>query len=91
MRPTLVFQDQAIEPEAFEQRWQRSAAALQAAGVRDGDVVALMLRNSPLAVELMLAARHLGAQWAHRKFKRPPKPGSPTTRPRPARKGRLRQ
>ncbi len=63
MRPTLVFQDCAITPDEFEDRWRRSAAALSAAGVGDGDVVALMMRNSPEAIELMVAARHLGAQW----------------------------
>ena len=63
MRPTLVFQGQTIAPEDFEQRWQRSAAALAAAGVREGDVVALLMRNCPEAIELMLATRHLGALW----------------------------
>lgn len=63
MKPTIVFQGQTLAPEAFEQRWQRSAAALQALGVGDGDVVALMNRNSPEALELILAVRHLGAQW----------------------------
>ena len=63
MRPTLVFQGHTIGPDEFEALWQRSAAALAAAGVGDGDVVALMMRNSPEAIELMVAARHLGAQW----------------------------
>ncbi len=63
MRPTLIFQDQELSPDDFEQRWRRSAAALQAAGVGDGDVVALLMHNSPVALELMIATRHLGAQW----------------------------
>ena len=63
MRPTLVFQGLTTAPDEFERRWLRSAAALAAAGVGDGDVVALMMRNSPQAIELMLATRHLGAQW----------------------------
>lgn len=63
MQPTIVFQSQTITAEAFGQRVMRSAAALKAAGVGDGDVVALLMRNSPEAIELMLAARHLGAQW----------------------------
>ena len=63
MRPTLVFHGQSIDADTFAQRQLRSAAALQAAGVRDGDVVALLLRNCPEAIELMLAVRHLGAQW----------------------------
>jgi long-chain acyl-CoA synthetase len=63
MRPTLVFQGQTLAPDDFEQRWRRSAAALQAAGIGSGDVVALMQRNSPEALELIVAVRHLGAQW----------------------------
>ena len=59
----LQAQRRTITPDDFEQRWRRSAAALQAQGVGDGDVVALLMRNSPQAVELMVATRHLGAQW----------------------------
>ena len=63
MRPTLVFQGQTVAPAIFEQRVLRSAAALQAAGVGSGDVVALMMHNSPEALELTVATRRLGAQW----------------------------
>ncbi len=63
MRPTLLYQDQIITADDFEQRWKQSAAALQNAGVSEGAVVALLMRNSPEAVELMMATRHLGAQW----------------------------
>ena len=63
MRPTIVFKGEVLAPEAFEQRSLRSAAALRSAGVGDGDVVALLMRNSPEAIELMVAVRHLGAQW----------------------------
>ena len=63
MQPTVVFQGQTLSPAVFEARWRRSAAALQAAGVGEDDVVALLMRNSPEAIELMLAVRHLGAQW----------------------------
>jgi long-chain acyl-CoA synthetase len=63
MHPSLVFQGQTLTPVDFEGRWRRSAAALQAAGVGEDDVVALLMRNSPEAIELMLAVRHLGAQW----------------------------
>ena len=63
MRPTIVFKGQLLAPNEFEQRCLRSAAALQAAGVGEGDVVALLMHNSPLAIELMVATRHLGAQW----------------------------
>jgi long-chain acyl-CoA synthetase len=63
MQPTIVFKGETIAPGAFEARCLRSAAALRNAGVGDGDAVALLMRNSPDALELMLAARHLGAQW----------------------------
>ena len=63
MRPTLVYQGQTLHADDVELRWLRSAAALHSAGVREGDVVALLMRNCPEAIELMLATRHLGAQW----------------------------
>jgi long-chain acyl-CoA synthetase len=63
MRPTIVFEGQTLAADAFEQQWRRSATALRAAGVGDGDVVALLMHNGPLALELMIAVRHLGAQW----------------------------
>ncbi len=63
MRPAIHFQGHRTEPEAFFERWQRSAAALKSLGVLEGDVVALMLRNGPLALELTLAARWVGACW----------------------------
>ena len=63
MQPTLIFQGQQLPPDVFEHRWRSSAAALQAAGVGGGDVVALLLHNSPVALELMVATRHLGALW----------------------------
>ena len=63
MKPAIHFQGHRTEPEAFFERWQRSAAALKSLGVREGDVVALMLRNGPLALELTLAARWIGACW----------------------------
>ena len=63
MRPTLVFQGQTIGADDFEARWRRHAGALAAHGIGPGDIVALMMRNSPDAIALMLATRHLGAQW----------------------------
>ena len=41
----------------------RAAAALLACGIGEGDVFALMLRNEPVVLELMLAGRWLGARW----------------------------
>lgn len=63
MQPTIVFHGATTPGAEFESRWRRSAAALAQAGIGNGDVVALMMRNSPEALELIVAARHLGAQW----------------------------
>jgi long-chain acyl-CoA synthetase len=63
MKPTLEFETQHIEAEDFFQRYQRAAVALRAAGVGEGDVVALLMRNGPDLLELMLAARWIGALW----------------------------
>ena len=63
MRPTLLYQDQTLSADQFEARWKQSASALHQAGVGEGAVVALLMRNRPEAIELMLATRHLGGQW----------------------------
>jgi long-chain acyl-CoA synthetase len=63
MKPTIEFEGERIESEVFSQRYQRAAAALRSAGVGEGDVVAMMMRNGPQALEAMLAARWIGALW----------------------------
>ena len=63
MTIALNFRGERIEAPVFEQRCRRAARALQDAGVGAGDVVALLLRNGPLALEGMLAARSIGALW----------------------------
>ena len=63
MTATIVFQDQVTAPAVFHDRVLRAAQVLQSAGVGEGDVVALLMRNSPQLLELMLATRWLGAMW----------------------------
>ncbi len=63
MKPTIEFDGQRIDGEAFHRRILKSASALRSAGLGDGDVVALMMRNGPEVLEVMLAARWLGALW----------------------------
>ncbi len=63
MKPTVEFEGQRVDPEVFYQRYQRAAAALRAAGVGEGDIVAMMMRNGPALLEVMLATRLIGAQW----------------------------
>ena len=63
MGSAIVFRGERIAPDVFEDAIARAAALLQAAGIAPGDVVALMLRNRPDTLALMLAVRRLGAQW----------------------------
>ena len=63
MKPTVDFQGVRTDPEPFFQRYMRAASALRSAGVGEGDVVAMMVRNGPTALELMLATRWIGALW----------------------------
>jgi long-chain acyl-CoA synthetase len=63
MASAIVFHGERIAPESFEDAIARAAAVLQGAGIAAGDVVALMMRNRPDTLALMLAVRHLGAQW----------------------------
>src|SRR5512133_2640337 len=61
MSATIYFDS---EPETgFDERCARSASALRELGVGPGDVVALMLQNEPILLELMLAARQVGAYF----------------------------
>jgi long-chain acyl-CoA synthetase len=59
----LVFNAREIEPSAFEERVRRAAGGLERLGVRQGDVVCILLHNSPAFLEAMLATRLLGAYW----------------------------
>ena len=61
--PTIVYRQQTIAPAQFQGRVLRAAQVLASAGLGAGDVLALLMRNSPQMLELMLAARWLGALW----------------------------
>src|SRR5512144_2946416 len=63
MRPTLHFGGATVPADAFYARMQRAASALAACAIGPGDVFALMLHNEPVALELILAGRWLGARW----------------------------
>jgi long-chain acyl-CoA synthetase len=63
MKPSIQFDDATEEREAFFQGYLRAATALREAGLGNGEVVAVMLRNEPAMLELMLAARWIGARW----------------------------
>jgi long-chain acyl-CoA synthetase len=61
MSAALGFGDELIAPAELERRAACAATGLERAGVADGDVVALMLHNSPAQLEAMLACRRIGA------------------------------
>lgn len=61
MLPSLSYNDELTTPEALERQVAQLAGALQAVGVGEGDVVAVMLRNEPLYVAVVFACRRLGA------------------------------
>src|SRR4249920_194328 len=61
MPATLVFADREIGWTAFDDAVQRAASGLERLGVAEGDVVCFMLRNEPAFLEVVFAARRLGA------------------------------
>jgi long-chain acyl-CoA synthetase len=60
MFPTLSFGDQEFAPQEMSLRSAQVAGAMAAAGLKEGDTIALMLRNEPALIEVMLAARQVG-------------------------------
>lgn len=60
MFPTLSFGDQEFSPEDMRTSSAKVAGAMAAAGLKEGDTIALMLRNEPALMDVMLAARQLG-------------------------------
>jgi long-chain acyl-CoA synthetase len=63
MSAALAFADEEIPPAELERRIACAASGLERLGIREGDVVALMLRNSPAFIEAMLACRRLGVYY----------------------------
>jgi len=61
MGTTLVFADREIGWPGFDDTVHRAASGFAGLGVGDGDVVCLMLRNEPAFLEVVFAARRLGA------------------------------
>ena len=60
MFPTLSFGDQEFTPQEMSLLIAGVAGAMAAAGLKEGDTIALMLRNEPALIEVMLAARQVG-------------------------------
>jgi long-chain acyl-CoA synthetase len=63
MTARVLFRETVIAPEAMEEAVRRGASGLERLGVRQGDVVCVLLHNSPEFLEVQLAARLLGAYW----------------------------
>ncbi len=60
-RPALLYRDRRLSYGALAQRLAGSAGALAARGIGEGDIVALLMKNSAAFIELSLAVSHLGA------------------------------
>jgi long-chain acyl-CoA synthetase len=60
MFPTLSFGDQEFSPEEMSTSSAKVASAMALAGLKEGDTIALMMRNEPALMDVMLAARQLG-------------------------------
>ena len=60
MFPTLSFGDQEFSREEMRASSAKVAGAMSAAGLEEGDTIALMLRNEPALMDVMLSARQLG-------------------------------
>jgi long-chain acyl-CoA synthetase len=63
MFPTLSFGRHEFAPRDLAAHAAKAAGFLASIGLRDGDTIALMLRNDPALVEIMLAARQLGTYF----------------------------
>jgi long-chain acyl-CoA synthetase len=63
MTAILGFGTEEIAPAELERRAACAASGFERLGIGEGDVVALMLRNSPAFIEAMLACRLLGAYY----------------------------
>jgi len=61
MFPTISFGNLEIAPQRLALRSAKAAGVLAGIGIKDGDTFAVMLRNEPALIEIMLAARQLGA------------------------------
>jgi long-chain acyl-CoA synthetase len=63
MAPAIYFDRLGEADSDFQRRLERSVHALHRMGIGPGKVVALMLHNEPIVLELMLAIRTVGAHF----------------------------
>ncbi|MCW5656776.1 MAG: AMP-binding protein [Burkholderiaceae bacterium] len=60
-RPALLYRDERLGYGALAERLAATAGSLRARGIGEGDIVALLMKNSAAFIELSLAVSHLGA------------------------------
>ena len=60
-KTAIVFGDSRIDYRTFESRIARTAGWLAQCDIGVGDVVAVLMKNSPAFIELAFAASHIGA------------------------------
>jgi fatty-acyl-CoA synthase len=60
-RPALLYRDERLGYGALAARVAVTAGSLRARGIVEGDIVALLMKNSAAFIELSLAVSHLGA------------------------------
>ncbi|WP_323752283.1 AMP-binding protein [Marinobacter sp.] len=60
MTAKLIFEDKAHSESEVQQRGLKLAGGLTALGLNEGDVVAVMMRNHPAFIDVMIACRTIG-------------------------------
>ncbi len=60
-RPALFYREQRLGYGELAARVAATAGSLRARGIGEGDIVALLMKNSAAFIELALAVSHLGA------------------------------
>jgi long-chain acyl-CoA synthetase len=63
MFPTLSFGGQEFAPREMNARSAKAAGAMATVRIKEGDTIALMLRNEPALTDVMLAERQLGVYF----------------------------
>lgn len=63
MFPTLSFGEQEFSPSDLMKRSAMAAGVLASFGIAEGGTFAVMVRNSPTLIAIMLAARQIGAYF----------------------------
>ncbi len=60
-RPALIFEDRRIGYGEFIVRIERAGGLLKRCGIGPGDIVAVLMKNSPAFLEIAFATSHVGA------------------------------